>query len=749
MDQAAPNDERRTLPIGGMSCAACALKIERGLAAVPGVRKANVNFANRTATLECDEGVTSQVLAQAVERLGYHTIVPRDGDDPRAAMVAAREAEGCDLKSRMIVGILLAAPVVAIAMTHGSVAWLHGAWTDWVQAVLGTAAMAVCGWPFIVRAWQQAMVGTTSMDTLVALGSGVAWLWSMLVLLVPSIADMVRDAGAAEAHGAPVQFEAAASIVVLVTLGKWLEWRATRSASHAIESLVDLAPPRAVVLRGGTECEISAAEVEVGELVLIRPGSRVPVDGTIESGRSSVDESMLTGEPMPVDKATGDRLFGGTVNGAGALRMVATKVGGATVLSQVVRAVEEAQGSKAPIARLADRVSARFVPVVLGIAVLTGVAWMVLGPDEDRLARALVAVVSTLIIACPCAMGLATPAAIMAGTAAAARRGILVKGGAALEALAGATTVVLDKTGTITEGRPRVHGVTTFGGATEREVLSMAASIERSSEHPLARAIVAAAEERGILLKPATDVVAHPGQGVEGVVGGQRVRVGTPAWIAAAAGLAAPAPDEEASTIAVVAVDDRMLGSIQLRDASRPSSRAAVASLRALGIEPVMLTGDRVAPARAIAAEVGIDRVIADVLPHDKAHSIIELQRGGERVAMVGDGINDAPALAQAEVGIAMGCGAAIALEAADITLMRGDLAALPVAVRAARRALRTIKQNLCWAFGYNAVMIPLAAGALWPWTGWMLPPMLASAAMALSSVSVVLNSLRLLRRSG
>jgi len=718
---------------------------------VPGVRSASVNFATRVATLECAVDVPAERIVGEVERLGYHAIVPRDRDqnvgDARAAMVAAREAEGRDLLRRTIVGAILAAPVVVMAMTHGSVPFLHGAWTDWMQAILGTAVMMVCGWPFIVRAWRQAKAGMTSMDTLVALGSGVAWLWSMLVLLVPSIADLVRDAGAADAHGTPLQFEAAASIVVLVTLGKWLEWRATRSASHAIESLVDLAPPRAVVLRDGTECEISVAEVEVGELVLIRPGSRVPVDGTVESGRSSVDESMLTGEPMPVDKATGDRLFGGTVNGAGALRIVATKVGGATVLAQVVRAVEEAQGSKAPIARLADRVSARFVPVVLGIAVLTGVAWMVLGPDADRVARAIVAMVSTLIIACPCAMGLATPAAIMAGTAAAARQGILVKGGAALEALAGATTVVLDKTGTITEGRPRVSGVTTFGGATEREVLSMAASIERSSEHPLARAIVAAAEERGILLKPASEVVAHPGQGVEGVVGGQRVRVGTPAWIAAPAGLAAPAPDDEASTIALVAVDERVLGSIQLRDASRPSSRAAVASLRALGIEPVMLTGDRVAPARAIAAEVGIDRVIAGVLPHDKARSIIELQRGGERVAMVGDGINDAPALAQAEVGIAMGCGAAIALEAADLTLMRGDLAALPIAVRSARRTLRTITQNLWWAFGYNAVMIPLAAGALWPWTGWMLPPMLASAAMALSSVSVVLNSLRLLRR--
>ena len=719
---------------------------------MPGVRSASVNFATRVATLECDVGVPAERIAGEVERLGYHAIVPRDGDqnvgDARAALVAAREAEGRDLLKRTIVGAILAVPVVVMAMAHGSVPFLHGAWTDWMQAILGTAVMTVCGWPFIVRAWRQANAGMTSMDTLVALGSGVAWLWSVLVLLVPSIADLVRDAGAADAHGTPLQFEAAASIVVLVTLGKWLEWRATRSASHAIESLVDLAPPRAVVLRDGTECEISAAEVEVGELVLIRPGSRVPVDGTIESGRSSVDESMLTGEPMPVDKAPGDRVLGGTVNGSGALRMIAKQVGSATVLAQVVRAVEEAQGSKAPIARLADRVSARFVPIVLAIALLAGTMWILLGPSEDRIGRALLAMVSTLIIACPCAMGLATPAAIMAGTAAAARRGILVKGGAALESLARVTTVVLDKTGTITEGRPRVSSMTAFAGVTEREVITVAASVERSSEHPLARAIVAAADERGILLKPATDVVAHPGQGVEGVVGGQRVLVGTPAWIAGA-GLPFPESDDDASTIAVVAVDDHVLGAIQLRDAARAGSASAVASLRSLGIEPVMLTGDRESVALVIGREVGIDRVIAGVLPHDKARTIIELQDGGARVAMVGDGINDAPALAQAEVGIAMGCGAAIALEAADITLMRGDLAALPIAVRAARRTLRTIKQNLCWAFGYNALMIPLAAGALWPWTGWMLPPMLASAAMALSSVSVVLNSLRLLRRSG
>jgi Cu+-exporting ATPase len=739
--------ERRTLPIGGMSCAACALKLERGLAAVPGVRSASVNFATRLASIEVDPArVTDRHLARTIEGLGYHAFLPGLDEDPRAAAVAARDAEGQDLRRRTIAGAITATPVVAIAMTHGSVAWLHGAWADWTQALLGTATMAVCGWPFMVRAWRQARAGTTSMDTLVALGSGVAWLWSMLVLVVPGLAGFVRTAGAADVHGAPVHFEAAASIVVLVTLGKLLEWRATRSASRAIESLVDLAPPRAVVIRDGSEQELGASEVAVGDLVLVRPGSRVPVDGVVESGRSSIDESMLTGEPMPVAKGPGDRALGGTVNGAGALRMIATQVADATVLAQVVRAVEAAQASKAPIARLADRVSARFVPAVLVIAGITGSAWLLFGPTEDRCARALVAVVSTLIIACPCAMGLATPAAIMAGTAAAARRGILVKGGAALEALARVTTVVLDKTGTVTEGRPRVSGVVVHAGATEREVLSVAASLERSSEHPLARAIVGCADERGILPKPATEVVAHPGQGVEGVIGGQRARVGTPEWIAGA-GIAVPGADDDASTIAVVAVEGRVLGSILLRDAARGSSAAAIASLRGLGIEPVMLTGDREASAQPIAREVGIDRVIAGVLPDGKARTIAALQQGGARLAMVGDGINDAPALAQADVGIAMGCGAAIALESADIVLMRGDLAALPVAVVAARRTLSTIRQNLWWAFGYNALAIPLAAGALWPWTGWMPSPMLASAAMALSSVSVVLNSLRLLGR--
>jgi Cu+-exporting ATPase len=735
------------MPIGGMSCAACAIKLERGLAAVPGVSAASVNFATRLASVEVDPArVSDQHLARTIEGLGYHAFLPGADGDPRAALVAARDAEGRDLRRRTIAGAITATPVVAIAMTHGAVPFLHGPIADWTQAILCTLTMATCGWPFLHRAWRQALAGTTSMDTLVALGSGVAWLWSLLVLVVPGLAGFVRTAGAADAHGAPVHFEAAASIVVLVTLGKWLEWRATRSASRAIDSLMELAPPRAVVLRDGQEVDVGVDEVVVGDLVLVRPGSRVPVDGVVESGRSSIDESMLTGEPMPVAKGPGDRALGGTVNGAGALRFVATKVGTATVLAQVVRAVEAAQASKAPIARLADRVSAVFVPIVLAMAVVAGACWLAFGPEDERFGRALLAVVSTLIIACPCAMGLATPTAIMAGTAAAARQGVLVKGGAALEALARVSTVVLDKTGTVTEGRPRVSGVVVHGGGTEREVLSVAASLERSSEHPLARAIVDAAEERGILPAPASMVVAHPGQGVEGLVGGQRARVGTPEWIAGA-GLAVPGADDDASTFAVVAVDGGVLGSILLRDAARGSSAGAIASLRGLGIEPMMLTGDREASAQSIAREVGVDRVIAGVLPDGKARTIVALQQGGARLAMVGDGINDAPALAQAEVGIAMGCGSAIALEAADVVLMRGDLIALPGAVVLARRALRTIRQNLWWAFGYNALMIPVAAGALWPWTGWMLPPMLASAAMALSSISVVLNSLRLLRR--
>ncbi|MEY4183380.1 MAG: hypothetical protein RLZZ217_2006 [Planctomycetota bacterium] len=737
---------RRTLPIGGMSCAACAIKLERGLAAVPGVSAASVNFATRLASVDVDPAlVTDRLLAGTIEDLGYHAFLAGLDEDPRAAMVAARDAEGRDLKRRTIVGAVTATPVVVIAMAHGGVPFLHGPIADWTQAILCTLTMAACGWPFLHRAWRQALVGTTSMDTLVALGSGVAWLWSLLVLVVPGLAGFVRTAGAADAHGAPVHFEAAASIVVLVTLGKWLEWRATRSASRAIESLMELTPPRAVVLRDGVEADVGVDQVAMGDLVVLRPGARVPVDGTVESGRSSVDESMLTGEPMPVAKAPGDRVLGGTVNGAGALRFVATKVGTATVLAQVVRAVEAAQASKAPIARLADRVSAVFVPIVLVIAAVAGACWLAFGPEEERFGRALLAVVSTLIIACPCAMGLATPAAIMAGTAAAARQGVLVKGGAALEALARVSTVVLDKTGTITQGKPGIARVSVFGGASEREVLGLAAAVERSSEHPLARAIVDAAEERGILPALASMVVAHPGQGVEGIVDGRRVLVGTVAWITEA-GASLPVPDDEPSTVAVVCVDGRVIGVIHLHDRLRERSREAIDAVRRLGIEPVILTGDREAPARAVAAEVAIDRVVAGVLPHEKAGTIAALQRAGGAVAMVGDGINDAPALAQAEVGIAMGCGSAIALEAADVVLMRGDLIALPEAVALARRTLRTIRQNLWWAFGYNALMIPVAAGALWPWTGWMLPPMLASAAMALSSVSVVLNSLRLLR---
>lgn len=724
--------------------------------ALPGVVSASVNAVTREVTVAwTGSQVSTERLERQLERLGYAAGaapgVDRQLDrqlDRPAARDAERDAEGADLLRRTIVGGVLAAPVVALAMLHGSVPFLHGTIAAWIQMGFGSAAMAVCGLPFITRAWRQLRRRQATMDTLVALGSGVAWTWSLLVLTVPGLDELAHRAGAADAHGPSIQVEAAASIVVLVTLGKWLEWRATRAASRAIEALVSLAPERATVVRDGAPVEVGAHEVIAGDLVLLRPGARVPVDGRVESGHSEVDESSLTGESMPVAKAPGDQVFGGTVNGMGAMRLIATEVGGATVLAQVIRAVEAAQGSKAPMARMADRVSGVFVPVVLLVAAFAAAVWSVFGPDGDRAGMALLAFVSTLIIACPCAMGLATPAAIMVGTGALARRGVLVKGGAALEALAGVTTVVFDKTGTITQGRPRVESVVTATGIAPNAVLAAAAAVEYGSEHPLARAIVQEAEARGILVSPATGTTASPGQGVEGLLQGERVLVGTRPWVEAQGIPVDVRLDDAVGTVAIVARGAALLGAIGFADALRGTSTSAVARVARLGLEPVLLTGDQLRVAEAVGAQVGIDRVIAGVLPHEKASSIRALQVAGARVAMVGDGINDAPALTQAEVGIAMGCGSGIALEAADVTLLGSDLAPLPGAIQLARATLRTIRQNLWWAFGYNALMIPVAAGALWPWTGWMLPPMLASAAMALSSVSVVANSLRLARQA-
>jgi Cu+-exporting ATPase len=578
------------------------------------------------------------------------------------------------------------------------------------------------------------------MNTLVAIGTLAAYTYSVFVTLLPGT---VMAAGL----GHETYFDSAAVIIGLVLLGRWLEARAKGQAAGAVRSLLELRPPTARVLRPGGEREVPVTQVVAGDLLRVRPGERIPVDGVLVDGASAVDESMLTGEPIPVDKAAGDGVIGATLNTSGSFVMRAERVGPDTTLAQIVSLVERAQGSKAPIQRLADRVTGWFVPAVLGIAALTFVVWLAFGPDPS-LPFALSAAIAVLIIACPCAMGLATPTAIMVGTGKGAEHGILIRDGAALENAQRVTTVVLDKTGTITHGRPVVTIAHALGGVTDDELMRVAASAERGSEHPLAAAIVREAAERGIDLTDATAFEATAGRGVRATVDGSTVLVGTPAFLAES-GVDASALDSidlGTATGAWVARDGRSLGVIGLADTVKPGAAEAVERLKRAGITVWMLTGDRLATAEAIGAQVGIgpERIVSEVLPADKGAAVERLQRDGATVAMVGDGINDAPALAQADLGIAIGTGADVAVQASDVTLVRDDLGAVPAAVRLSRATMRTIRQNLGWAFGYNVLLIPVAAGLLYPLAGVLLTPALAAGAMALSSVSVVLNSLRL-----
>jgi Cu+-exporting ATPase len=547
-------------------------------------------------------------------------------------------------------------------------------------------------------------------------------------------------------------YDSAAVIIGLVLLGRWLEARAKGQAAGAVKALLKLRPATARVLRDGREQDLPVEQVLVGDLVRVRPGDRVPVDGVIVEGASALDESMLTGESVPVERGAGDRVTGATMNASGSFVMRAERVGRDTTLAQIVRLVEQAQGSKAPIQRVADAVTGWFVPAVVAIATLTFAGWMLVGP-EPRLPFALSAAIAVLIIACPCAMGLATPTAIMVGTGKGAEAGILVRDGAALESAERIGTVVLDKTGTVTRGAPSLRSVQPAGGLSEAELLSVAAAAERGSEHPLAEAVVRGAEERGLLVGSAQRFEAIPGGGVRASVDGREVRIGTEPFLAAegvdVAPLAAVAAAEaaEGRTPVLVAVEGRPAGVLSLADPVKPESAEAVRRLRAAGVDVWMITGDRAAVAAAIGAEVGIgpDRILAEVRPEAKAARVADLRARG-RVAMVGDGINDAPALAGADLGIAIGTGADVAVQASDVTLVGDDLRAVPAAIRLSRATMRTIRQNLGWAFGYNVLLIPVAAGLLYPLTGWLLSPALAAGAMALSSVSVVTNSLRLRR---
>ncbi len=619
----------------------------------------------------------------------------------------------------------------------------------WIQLTLATPVVLWGGWPFFARAWQSILNRSLNMFTLIGLGVTVAYVYSLIATVAPQIfPPSFRD----QMGNVPVYFEAAAVITTLVLLGQMLELKARSATSGALRALLGLAPNTArLVEENGAEHEVPLDQVQAGNRLRVRPGEKVPVDGVVIEGASSVDESMVTGEPIPVEKQFGDTTIGGTINGNGSFVMRAERVGAETLLSRIVQMVAEAQRSRAPIQRLADVVAGYFVPVVIGIALTTFAVWALLGP-QPRMAYAIINAVAVLIIACPCALGLATPMSIMVATGKGAHAGVLFRNAEAIEVLRVIDTLVVDKTGTLTEGKPKLVSIVPAAGFNEHELLRLAASLEHASEHPLAAAIVAGAHERGIELEKTHSFASTPGKGVTGTIGTKSVVVGNRALLEELeihpAELVGPAEELRAKgqTVTFVLIDGRPAGFLGVADPIKQSAREAIADLRADGIRIVMLTGDSSTTAKAVAAELAIDEVNAEVLPTQKAELVKSLQHQGRRVAMAGDGINDAPALAQADVGIAMGTGADVAMQSADVTLVKGDLRGIVRAIRLSRATMRNVKQNLFWAFVYNAVGVPVAAGVLYPFFGWVLSPMLAAAAMSFSSVSVIGNALRLRR---
>lgn len=780
------SDATVTIPVTGMTCAACSARIQRVLEKTPGVREASVNLMSGEAMVSfAGDEIDSDALVEVIRGTGYGAELRRPEVNALDEQVAQDQAQADAYHSVRrkaivslviaMVGMLVSMPVMAAHARHAGAAgggvaldpfmqWSHRVVDPAVAAVLPwlyridptvllllllLMTVGIMGWAgreFYTQAWRAFRHHAADMNTLIAVGTAAAFGYSLVATVWPGVF-------VARGLSPDVYYEAVLFIIALILVGNTFEARAKGQTSRALRGLVDLQPRQARVLRDGGELDLPVEQVVAGDLVLVRPGERVPVDGMIVSGRSAIDESMLTGESLPVERSTGDRVIGGTVNRTGAFRFAATDLGDASVLAQIVRLMRDAQGARAPIQRLADRISAIFVPVVLALAVVTFVAWYLLAPTASGM-RAFAAAVTVLIIACPCAMGLAVPTAVMVASGRGAQAGVLIKGGGALERAASIDTVILDKTGTVTAGRPTVTDLVLREGTphVSERVLSLVASLESASEHPLGEAILAHAEAQGATRHEPTEFESITGRGVIGLIDGVRVRVGN-ARLLSEEGI-----DLEplASTLArlgatgrtamYVSLDDELVAVIAVADPIKPDAAAAVARLRRMGLDVVMLTGDTEVTAQAIAHEAGIERVVASVEPEGKVNEVRRLQADGLVVAMVGDGINDAPALAQADVGMAIGTGTDIAAEAADVVLMRGELGSVVDTIHLSRRTLTIIRQNLFWAFGYNVIGIPIAAGILYPTTGLLLSPILASAAMAFSSVSVVGNSLRLRR---
>jgi len=744
-----PRDAVRvTIPVGGMTCAACRASVQRALSKEPGVLDAAVNLMTESAAVTFDPALTTPAtIVGAIQRTGYEAKLPSRDRDALAEQDARDRAHAREyevLRRKAIVSGIIGVIVMLVSMALMGES-SHPRTLSWALLAVTVFVMTWAGRHFYVRGWTGLRRRSPDMNTLIAIGTGAAFLYSAVATLAPGL--FLR-------HGlAPdVYYEAVIIIIALILTGNTLEARAKRNTASALRALAGLQPKSARLERAGGDVDLPVEQVRRGDVVLVRPGERIPVDGEIVAGESAVDESMLTGEWMAVSKNVGDRVTGGTINRTGAFRYRATTLGADSVLARIVRVMRDAQASRAPIQALADRISAIFVPTVLVISAVTFIIWIVVA-GEASLARALAASVSVLIIACPCAMGLAVPTAVMVATGRGAQLGVLIKGGEALQRAGEVTLVALDKTGTVTEGRPTVTDVIPNASGPVRDtaaLLRLAASLESVSEHPLADAIVRHARERGVPIEPPGAFVAFPGRGVRATTRGRSVAIGNEALmrelgvdVAPLGGQLAQAA-EDGKTPVMLAVDGTLAGLLAIADPLRPTAAETVRALRSRGLEVALITGDHERTARAIAREAGIDRVVAGVTPEGKVAEVQRLRESGHVVAMVGDGINDAPALASADVGIAIGTGTDIAIEAADVALMRGDPRGIVDAIDLSRRAMRTMRQNLFWAFVYNVIGIPIAAGALYPAFGVLLNPIVASAAMAFSSVSVVTNSLRL-----